>query len=315
LAGAFGAVAAADSPFRVEELVDGVFLYRPDDGDYTRTNSLVVERSDGLLVVDSQPSPEAARELLAEIGRRHDAPVRYLAYSHDHTESVGGGSAFPAETLVVASEGTQARLEDPEADLGAEVRARAEDPSAWTEPQRRNAVLLVRGAAVLDDPVHPVEFLVLGRKAHSAGDMMLKMAHVELYHVGGLLFTDGNPYGRDANVGYWLGALNHLISDRPKFVVGMRGPALGRKDLIPQRDILAWLRGQAEAGFRKMLPLNRIEDEVLASDGIRERLDMDAEPCFADTVIHVIVEESADERRKRGRPFKEREPAPETGSP
>ena len=306
---------AAESPFRVEELTDGVFLYRPADGDYTRTNSMVVERSDGLLVVDAQPSPAAARELLEEISRRHSAPVRYLIYSHGHTEAVGGGSAFPSTTLVVASELTQASLKDSTADLGAEMRARAPDPATWTEPERRLASLVVRSVTMLDDPLHPVEVLSLGQPGHSAGDLMLKMAHVDLFYVGSLIFTDRNPYGTDAGVQFWLGSLNHMISERPKFVVGLRGPSLRRTDLIAQRDALAWLRGQVEARFMKLLPLNVIEDQVLAMDGIEKRFDMDADPSFAHTVIHVVVEESAEERRKRGRPFTERETAPPSENP
>jgi len=314
-ASTLGVLFAAESPFRVEELTDGVFLYRVDDADYTRTNSLVVERSDGLLVVDAQPSPEAARELLEEISRRHSAPVRYLVYSHGHTEAVGGGTAFPSTTLVVASELTQAALKDLTADLGAEMRARAPDPATWTEPERRLATLVAKSVTLLDDPLHPVELLSLGQAGHSAGDLMLKMAHVELLYVGGLIFTDRNPYGKDASVQFWLGSLNHMISERPKFVVGLRGPPLGRSDLIAQRDALAWVRGQVEAGFMKLLPLNVIEDRVLAMEGIEKRFDVDADPSFVETVIRVVVEESAEERRKRGRPFTARETDPPSENP
>ena len=306
---------AADSPFSVEELTDGIYLYRPADGDYTRTNSMVVERTDGLLVVDAQPSPEAAGELLAEISRRHSAPIRYLVYSHQHTEAVGGASAFPATTLIVAADNTQTAMNDPASDLGAETKARAADPATWTEPKRRPATLVVRSVAVLDDPVHPVEILVMGRPAHSSGDLLIKMAHVDLYYVGGLLFTDHNPYGNDANVGAWLGAFNHLLSERPKFVVGLRGPPIGRTDMISQRDTLAWLRGQVEARLVEMLPLNVVEDRVMATTRIESRLDMDADPSFAYSMIHAVVEESAEERRKRGRPFVERENVPPAETP
>jgi hypothetical protein len=60
---------AAETPFTVEPVAEGVHLFRPTVAAHGWANSLVVERADGLLVVDAQPTAEAAGALLAEIGR------------------------------------------------------------------------------------------------------------------------------------------------------------------------------------------------------------------------------------------------------
>jgi len=136
------AAAAADaSPFRLERLGEGIHFVRPaDPSDPLRTNALLVQRDDGPLVVESQPTEAAAREMLAAIRAVEPRPVRYLVLSHAHAESSGGAGAFPAETLVIASRRARVALEDPGFDTGAEARARS---AAWRPPERPRLPTLV----------------------------------------------------------------------------------------------------------------------------------------------------------------------------
>ena len=90
------AVTAADGPgFQREELADGVWLYRAagtagetavETDDAAPINSLVVEQSGGLVVIEAQPDPGLARGLLARLDADFDSPVRYLVLSHPQFE-------------------------------------------------------------------------------------------------------------------------------------------------------------------------------------------------------------------------------------
>src|SRR6185503_15148986 len=104
--------AAEPRPFTEEKLAEGVHLFRPADPSSARSNSLVVVRQDGLLVVDAQPTPEAARELLAAARSVSSLPVRYLVLTHPHAEAAGGASAFPDSTLVIGSAGCRFAMTD-----------------------------------------------------------------------------------------------------------------------------------------------------------------------------------------------------------
>lgn len=55
----------------------------------------------GIIVTDPI-DVEAARWLKEELARRFDKPIKYLIYSHDHTDHVTGGEVF-ADTAVVIS--------------------------------------------------------------------------------------------------------------------------------------------------------------------------------------------------------------------
>lgn len=283
--------------FSFETVADGIALYHA--GPAGSCNSLVVERGDGLLVVDAQPTPAAALRLLAAIEARYARPVRYLVLSSPHAESAGGASAFPASTLVVSSFAAAEALADPGYDWGAEERARAADPEKWAEPPRPVPTLQLRATVELADPSRPVQLRVHAR-AHSRGDLSVYLPAAGVLYVGGLAVGDGNPYGVDADVGRWLGLLNAIIVDAPRFVVGLRGPAADVRPLIALRDALAWLRGQVEEGFIDRLPPEETIARVLADPGLRERFAVDDEPSFLPDLVRRVVEEGIGQRRKRG---------------
>ena len=92
-----------DVAFIVDDVSEGVFLLRPVAARPELSNSLIVEREDGLLVVGPQASTSGAGELLQVIASISDKPVRYLVLTHAHAESVGGAAAFPESTLVIGS--------------------------------------------------------------------------------------------------------------------------------------------------------------------------------------------------------------------
>lgn len=95
---ALGAGVRADSidVFRLRAVADGVYaalvVARPDA--YAFANSLVVVGDDGVLVVDTQASPEAAAELIRQIRGVTDLPVRWVVNTHWHGDHVYGNVAY-----------------------------------------------------------------------------------------------------------------------------------------------------------------------------------------------------------------------------
>ena len=284
-------------PFRAEELAAGVTLFRPAEGRTDLTNSLVVTREDGLLVVDAQPTPAAARLLLDAIAAHSEAPIRYLVLSHAHAEAAGGASAFPDSTLVIATRRAWEFLRDPSFDFGAEARERA--GSAWREPPRRLPVLLLHARTELEDGLNEVEFLPLG-EAHSHSDLLIQLPDRRIIYAGALAFVDRNPYVGAGSVSGWLGALNHLSKLDPALVVPLHGAPIDARGVRTLRDTLGWVRGQVEIGFIDQLPPDRIAERVLASAEIDRHFDMKTAPVFARGLVQAAVDEALDQRRKRG---------------
>ncbi len=290
--------AKATDSFRVEELAPGVQLFRPAPDADGGSNSLVVDRDDGLLVVGAQPSPAIARELLAAIAEHSGKQVRYLILPHSHAEAECGATAFPGSTLVIGSQGCLEALQDQDYEFGAEARMRASDPSSWTEPPRRLPDLVPLAKTLLIDARNGVELLPF-TASHSAGDMAVYLPGSDIFFVGAVAFPDRSPYGRDANTGIWLEALNQLIRQGPRIVVPMRGPVQDVASLRLQRDSLAWLRAKIAEGMMDRLPIDEIRERVLQAEDIGERFGTDS-PFLTLLVEHATQE--AWDKAARGHP-------------
>ncbi len=293
------AAAAAVPPFTVEELSPGIHLFRPTVPNAGRANSLVVEQDGGLVVVDSQPSPNAAREFLVALHALGKGAIRFLVLSHPHADSAGGASAFPPEVSVIASGGTAESLADPTYDFGAEERARAVDPSAWVEPPRARIAIAVSGPLELADSRNPVRLGPLP-PAHSPGDMLIEIPNAGILHLGGVLSSERNPWARGSRFQGWLGSLNHVSSLNPRLVVGVRGPASGVDAIRAQRDAFAWVRGQVDFAFIEQVAPEKIANRVLEAESIGRYFDMDARPSFAIQLIEQAMAEAIEHRKKRG---------------
>jgi len=302
LALAFALALAAASPvaakrlgeFEIQELAKGVTLLSG------QTNSIVVERKDGLLVIDAQPSPEAGRALLAAIAKISKQPVRYLVLTHPHADAAGGSSAFPASTLIVATTGARERLADPGYDFGAEIKRRAPDPAGWASPERPVPVLVSDGPFTLEDPERRVVIYPLPR-AHADGNLWVDIPQAGLMAVGDLVVTDRNPYaGDDASIGHWIALLSDLSQLEKVKLVPLTGPPLDPEAARPLRDALAWVRGRIHKGFVDLDPPEELVDRALSDPKAATWFDLAAKPSFARTVFARAYAEVVEERKKRG---------------
>jgi cyclase len=84
--------AAADPTYTIVKLADGVYaaMARAD----VRTNSGIIVNSDSVVVVDTPVLPSWGRDLVAEIRKITDKPVRYVINTHAHSDHVYGNQAI-----------------------------------------------------------------------------------------------------------------------------------------------------------------------------------------------------------------------------
>jgi glyoxylase-like metal-dependent hydrolase (beta-lactamase superfamily II) len=98
-----GAERPPNKGYTVQEIRGG--LYWIADGAY---NTMFLVTSEGVIAVDALPT--LGEKQLAAIRGVTDKPIRYLVYSHEHTDHIGAASLFPASTQIVAQEETAAIL-------------------------------------------------------------------------------------------------------------------------------------------------------------------------------------------------------------
>ncbi|MBZ5637450.1 MAG: MBL fold metallo-hydrolase [Acidobacteriia bacterium] len=283
--------------FAVDTLADGIYLFRPADAGSERTNSLVVERDDGLLVVDAQPSPAAAEELLRAVARITPKPVRYLVLSHPHADAAGGASAFPLETAVIASQGCHDAIADAGYDFGAEARARGGND--FKEPKRRIPTVIPVGTLLLDDTKHLVRVFPLPKMpAHSVGDLVVWVPDSGVIAIGDLLFPSRALWIKGGDLGNWIDVLNGLLEERPKIVVTLRGPAEDTLEMRRTRDAVAWIRGQVQQAFVDRLAPGIMPDRIMESPDLASQFGPEVPRPTLRALIEQAVREVQEFRRR-----------------
>jgi len=304
--------------FRVTTLSAGIHLFRPVDGIRGHTNSLVFERADGLLVVDAQPSPEAARDLLAAIALISDAPIRYLVFTHPHLAASGGGDAFPPEALRIASRGYRDAVADAGFDYLAEWKAYQgleppeenldlEDPPQEPDPRlvemeirpRPRATLVLTSRTRLEDPRHPIILMPVAH-THSPGDLLVFEPKARILAVGDLLFNNRNPFAGHARIPSWIDQFNQILTLNPQKVVPLRGGAVDPQRVRNQRDALRWLRREVRKALARNEEDETLPESILGTPEAARYFNTLVSPSNLGVLIRKVIEEVHEERREQG---------------
>ncbi|MFQ6004212.1 MAG: MBL fold metallo-hydrolase [Woeseia sp.] len=90
------ALPALAQDISVTRLTDDVYHFR-----YGFHSNIFIVTDDGVIATDPL-NPAAAEACLTEIRKVTDKPVRYVIYSHDHTDHIAGGGVYEGQARFVA---------------------------------------------------------------------------------------------------------------------------------------------------------------------------------------------------------------------
>jgi glyoxylase-like metal-dependent hydrolase (beta-lactamase superfamily II) len=90
----------------ITKLADDVYLFR-----HQFHQAIFITTSEGVIVTDPI-SAEAATWLKAEIKKLTDRPVRYVVYSHHHSDHITGGSVFADQATFISHAAARAHIVD-----------------------------------------------------------------------------------------------------------------------------------------------------------------------------------------------------------
>jgi len=88
------------------QLTPDVYHFR-----YGFHSNIFIVTDEGVIATDPL-SPAAAKACLAEIRKITDKPVRYVIYSHDHTDHIAGGDVYKGDARFVAHRNALALIRD-----------------------------------------------------------------------------------------------------------------------------------------------------------------------------------------------------------
>jgi cyclase len=206
---------------------------------------------DAVLVVDTFISQAPARELLAEIRKVTNLPVKYVVNTHYHLDHVAGNAIF-AETgaTVIAHRNERAwvRTEN--------LKFYQQNGATPTAEQRATVAALVEPQITYD---HILELNLGGGSAggrsarvvyfpgHTGGDSVVYIPDANVVFTGDLGWNQRIPNLIDATTSAWIETLDKIVAAHPNatFVPG-HGDIATAQDLKAFRDYMAALRSSIQ---------------------------------------------------------------------
>jgi len=136
---------AADFP-RTTRLAENIYAYEQIDPTKrtVTVNNLIVVTAAGVLIAESQGTPDNVKRLVADVATLTPQPIRYVVVGSEHGDHTGGIGAFPPGVTYLAHPFSAPRIKQP------------------TEPVSDKRIVMLGGTEI--------DVLFLGR-AHTGGDL------------------------------------------------------------------------------------------------------------------------------------------------
>jgi glyoxylase-like metal-dependent hydrolase (beta-lactamase superfamily II) len=232
---------AADAPdFTVKKLAEGVYAAISADGSKAGSNAGFIVGSNGVVVVDTFVSVAAARDLLAEIRKVTNLPIRFVINTHYHLDHTGGNAVFAeAGATIVAQRNLRGWLRtenlkffgaNPKPEDKARVEALVLPDEVYSD--------------ALDIYLGPRLIQVRYMLGHTGGDSVVIVPDANVVFGGDLIWQKHLPNLIDATTSDWVKTLEKLLADHPSatFVSG-HGDVASPDDVRDFHDYLVTLRG------------------------------------------------------------------------
>lgn len=241
LVGSFlpASLSAQTADFTVKKIGEGVYAAVSPDRSKAGSNAGFIVGSNGVAVVDTFVGVEPAKELLAEIRKVTNLPVRYVINTHYHLDHTGGNAVFAeAGATILAHRNVYGWLRTenlkffgatPKPEDKARVEALALPDMVYSD-----AVDIHLGTRLIQ-----VRYML----GHTGGDSVVFVPDANVIFGGDLIWQHHLPNLIDASTQPWIQTLDKLLAEHASatFVSG-HGDLATASDVRDFRDYLTTLR-------------------------------------------------------------------------
>ena len=281
----------AEDDFTLVQVADGVYAAIAKPGGLASGNAGFVIGDDGVLVFDTFFTPVAIEELIAEIQKLTNKPIKYAVNSHYHLDHTGGNQVLAARGVPIIAhdnvmkwqttknrrflpnpEELQKRRADAEKRLNETPEDQKEKRAQLERTIRRLDVLMT---IKLTNPTKTFSSgtmeLKLGKRSvvlgtlpgHTGGDVFAFVPDANVVFTGDLGWSKTLPNLVDATVNDWIPTLDAILRQHPnaKYVPGHGNPATAA-DIKDFRDYLDDLRARVKQGIAEGLTVDQAKQQL-----------------------------------------------------
>src|SRR5512146_1182869 len=225
--------------FTVKKLADGVYAAVSPDRSKAGSNAGFIVGSNGVAVVDTFTNVASARQLLAEIRKVTNLPIRFVINTHYHLDHTGGNAAFVDTGATILAQRNLRGWERTE-----NLKFFGPNPKPEDKARVESLVLpdMVYSDAVdiyLGSRLLQVRYML----GHTGGDSVIIVPDANVVFSGDLVWQHHLPNLIDATTDAWIKSVDQLLADHPTatFVSG-HGDVASAQDVRDFREYLITLR-------------------------------------------------------------------------
>lgn len=177
------------------------------------SNSGFVIGNDGVAVIDSFTSADAATELLADIRQRTQLPIKFVINTHHHPDHVAGNGVFAdAGATILAHRNVRTWIHAENLRLVDDKTP--PDIKAWLQGLTSPAVIYADGVDLyLGERQLQVRFF----PGHTGGDSVVFVPDARVAFAGDLLWRNMLPNTVDSTTLAWIATLNTLAKGNAQY--------------------------------------------------------------------------------------------------
>ncbi len=287
---------AAGRRYEVREIKPNVFVWIPEDildqdGDpeFNRAGTAgFVITPESVVVVDTTNSPFHARELLYEIRKRTDAPVKYVINTDAEGDHMLGNEVFlDQRATIISSAAAEAMMRRYQQELAKRIE---ED---WRLQSRMRGFHLTLPTQTFDGTMSVVvggeEMKLLNfDPGRSIAEAVVFLPGAKVLFLGELFRNCYFPRVGSRDVRRWIEILRQVESwDEDWYVPGHGSPG-NKKQLAEFRQFLEWLANGVETRAKKGESLTQVKGELNPSENYRWRAPELASEAVEDVYQQIV---------------------------
>ena len=214
-------------------------VYTITAGEGVDSNTTFIITKEGVIVIDTRPTPTEAKKVLAEIRKLTALPIVYTINTHYHGDHTFGNQIFKNSKTIIAHKNVRNRLIESGQEhlsLFKTFGLPGIDEVEITPPNiiyEKEMEIWLGG--------YRLQLLYHG-KGHTDGDTIIYIDQLRTVITGDLVFNKKIPYMADSYIDDWIASLKYIELLKNETVIPGHGPIGERTTIIAMKHYLMNLR-------------------------------------------------------------------------
>ena len=234
-------------------------VYTITSGDGIDSNTTFIITKEGVIVIDTRPTPAEARKVLAEIRKLTALPIVYTINTHYHGDHTFGNQVFKNSKTIIAHKNVRNKLIESgqkHLSLFKTFGLPGIDEVEITPP---NIIYEKEMEIWLGE--YRLQLLYHG-KGHTDGDTIIYIDQLRTVITGDLVFNKKIPYTADSYIDDWIDSLKYIELLKNETVIPGHGPIGERTTIISMKHYLMNLKELVLAQLKDKKTLKETQEIV-----------------------------------------------------